>query len=167
MSTTATLGTEVHVPETAVEAGTRVRPPVLFFGTLATGLLLQRLFPFTMFSHRRARIVGAALSIAGLAIGASSIRSMTRAGTPVQPHLPTSAVVTDGPYRYTRNPIYLGMTLLYAGISGLANAAWPLLLLPAVLYGITTGMIEHEERYLEQRFGDQYRQYRERVRRWI
>jgi protein-S-isoprenylcysteine O-methyltransferase Ste14 len=92
---------------------------------------------------------------------------MKRAGTNVDPREPTTAIVTGGPYRFTRNPLYLSMTLVYAGITALANALPAALLLPAVLAFMRRGVIEREERYLERKFGDEYMDYKARVRRWI
>ncbi|MFI5210728.1 MAG: methyltransferase family protein, partial [Gemmatimonadales bacterium] len=69
--------------------------------------------------------------------------------------------------RFSRNPMYVGMTLLYLGIALWANSLWPLLLLPAVLVVMRRGVIAREEAYLERRFGDEYRSYRARVRRWL
>jgi protein-S-isoprenylcysteine O-methyltransferase Ste14 len=85
----------------------------------------------------------------------------------VDPREPTTAIVTGGPYRFTRNPLYLSMTLVYAGITALANALPAALLLPAVLAFMRRGVIEREERYLERKFGDEYMDYKARVRRWI
>jgi protein-S-isoprenylcysteine O-methyltransferase Ste14 len=76
-------------------------------------------------------------------------------------------MVVEGPYRVTRNPIYLAFTLLYAGITVLVNALWAALLLPFVLAIMRRGVIDREERYLERRFGDDYLRYKARVRRWI
>ena len=92
---------------------------------------------------------------------------MHRAGTNVDPYEPATAVVTGGPYRFTRNPMYVGFTLMYAGISALFNALPPVLLLPVVQQLMRRGVIEREERYLERKFGDEYLQYKEKVRRWI
>jgi protein-S-isoprenylcysteine O-methyltransferase Ste14 len=92
---------------------------------------------------------------------------MRRAGTNVDPYEPATAVVTEGPYRFTRNPMYVGFTLMYVGISALANALLPILLLPAVQQLMRRGVIEREERYLERKFGDEYRRYKESVGRWI
>jgi protein-S-isoprenylcysteine O-methyltransferase Ste14 len=92
---------------------------------------------------------------------------MKRAGTNVDPREPTTTIVTGGPYRFTRNPLYLSMTLVYAGITALANALPAALLLPAVLAFMRRGVIEREERYLERKFGDEYMDYKARVRRWI
>jgi protein-S-isoprenylcysteine O-methyltransferase Ste14 len=76
-------------------------------------------------------------------------------------------MVTQGPFQYTRNPAYLSMTMIYTGISSLANALWAILLLPVALQVIQRGVIEREERYLERKFGEEYLRYKARVRRWI
>jgi len=93
--------------------------------------------------------------------------AMRHAGTPTNPYKPVSNIVTEGPFRYTRNPAYLSMTMIYVGVATLANALWAILLLPAVLLAIRRGVIEREERYLEGKFGEEYLRYKARVRRWI
>ena len=85
----------------------------------------------------------------------------------MSPYEPTTALVTEGPYCFTRNPLYLGLTLTYGGISALANALWATLLLPFVLVVMRRGVIDREERYLERAFGEEYIRYKARVRRWI
>jgi protein-S-isoprenylcysteine O-methyltransferase Ste14 len=85
----------------------------------------------------------------------------------VSPYKPTSALVVDGPYRYSRNPIYLADALIYIGISVVIDTLWPILLLPIALAVLQQGVIAREERYLERKFGDQYRQYQASVRRWL
>ena len=97
----------------------------------------------------------------------AEIGEMRRAGTNVDPYKPSTTIVEAGPYRYTRNPLYVGMTLMYGGFSALANALPSVLLLPGVLAVMRRGVIEREERYLEGKFGDEYRAYKARVRRWI
>jgi protein-S-isoprenylcysteine O-methyltransferase Ste14 len=92
---------------------------------------------------------------------------MRRADTPFDPSKPPTALVEDGPFRFTRNPGYLGFALTYAGISLLTGGRWPLVFLPGVLGVIDRGVIAREESYLEERFGDPYRDYRSRVRRWL
>ena len=92
---------------------------------------------------------------------------MHRAGTNIRPDLPTTALVTEGPFRFTRNPLYLGLTLMYAGIALLIPGTWPLLLLVPVLLVMRWGVIAREERYLERKFGEPYRAYLGRVRRWL
>ena len=97
---------------------------------------------------------------------------MRRAGTPIigepfVPERPTSSLITDGPFRYTRNPEYLAGAMIYAGITSLENAFWALLLLPATLLMVQLTAIEREERYLEGKFGEEYLRNKARVRRWI
>ena len=160
-------GTTTAPVSTAVSAGARLHPPALFMGFLMAGFLLQRLFPFKILPGGIARSAGLTLAVSGFALMMRAVRTMRAAGTPVEPYRPSTTLVTTGPYQYTRNPIYIGMTLLYAGLSTLVNAVWPLLLLPSALFLVTKGMVEKEEQYLEQRFGDRYRQYKEHVRRWL
>ena len=88
-------------------------------------------------------------------------------GTNVDPYHPTTAIVEGGPYAYTRNPLYVGMALIYAGVSARANALPAALLLPVVLHLVDRSVIKREERYLEGKFGDEYLRYKGRVRRWI
>ena len=92
---------------------------------------------------------------------------MRSAGTPISPEEPVSNLVTGGPFRYTRNPGYLSMAMIYAGLACLANALWAILLLPATLLVIQHGVIEREERYLKRKFGEEYLRYKARVQRWI
>ena len=92
---------------------------------------------------------------------------MRRAETNVDPRKPATTVVTGGPFRFTRNPLYLSMTLIYGGIAAVANALPAALLLPIVLHLMRRGVIEREERYLERKFGDEYIEYRVRTPRWI
>ena len=91
---------------------------------------------------------------------------MRRAGASLRPNEPTSSLVVEGPYRSSRNPIYLSFTLFYGGITALANSLPSALLLPFVLFVMRRGVIEREERYLERIFGEEYLRYIARVRRW-
>ena len=93
--------------------------------------------------------------------------AMRQADTPTSPYKPVQRIATEGPFRYTRNPGYLAMTLIYAGIASLANELWATLLLPVALLVIQRGVIEREERYLEGKFGEEYLSYKAQVRRWI
>ena len=96
-----------------------------------------------------------------------SIRLFRRAGTSFIPIKPTTALVWSGPYQFTRNPMYLAMACLYLGLALWFDLFWPLILLPGVLAGVQYGVIAREEQYLERKFGDDYRQYKARVRRWL
>jgi protein-S-isoprenylcysteine O-methyltransferase Ste14 len=95
------------------------------------------------------------------------VRAFGRAGTPMDPGSPSQAIVTDGPYRMTRNPAYLGMALTYTGIAIVSSAPWALVPLPVVIAVIDRGVIAREERYLERKFGARYTDYKRRVRRWV
>jgi len=92
---------------------------------------------------------------------------MHRAGTNVRPDRPATALVTGGPFRFSRNPLYVSLIALYLGITLLFDALWPLILLIPVLAFVHWGIVLREERYLELKFGDAYRDYKTRVRRWI
>jgi protein-S-isoprenylcysteine O-methyltransferase Ste14 len=142
-------------------------PPLIYAGALARGLLANVLSPILFLPRGLSRVLGWPLIVGGLLIGSLAFREMRRAGTNVDPREPTTAIVTEGPYRFTRNPLYLCLTLVYAGISALANALWAILLLPLILAVMRRGVIEREERYLERKFGGEYLNYKERVRRWI
>ncbi len=142
------------------------RPPLIYGGALAAGLLAKPLFPAALLPHRVARPIGLPLAVAGLLLFLSSLRTMHREGTDVRTNRPTSSLVVEGPYRFTRNPIYLGFTLFYAGITVLANSLPSALLLPFVLIVMQCGVIEREEHYLERIFGEEYLRYKARVRCW-
>jgi protein-S-isoprenylcysteine O-methyltransferase Ste14 len=114
-----------------------------------------------------ARVLGWALFCSSWLVGGWFMRTIQKAGTPIRTDRPVPRLVTDGPFRYTRNPGYLGLTMLYAGIAVLRNALWAILLLPLVLYVIQRQVIGREERYLERTFGDEYLAYKAQVRRWL
>jgi protein-S-isoprenylcysteine O-methyltransferase Ste14 len=141
-------------------------PPLLFLGPLLGGLLLDRLLPMPRLPGPL-RLMGLPLLAAGMSLSGWFFVTMRRAGTPVDPYQPPTALVTDGPFRHSRNPAYIGLTLCYAGVAFLAGGRWPWLLLPGVFATIDRGVIEREERYLEERFGSDYEDYRRRVRRWL
>ncbi len=113
-----------------------------------------------------ARLLGALLVAAGLFVSYAGVREMRRVGTTPSPRDETPELIVEGPFRYTRNPLYLGLNLVYAGLSLATGVLWALpLLVPLVFY--MDRVIRHEERYLGERFGDEFREYRSRVRRWI
>jgi protein-S-isoprenylcysteine O-methyltransferase Ste14 len=142
-------------------------PPLIYAGALAAGLLANRRYRIPFLPRRLARTLGWPLVACGLAVGFLGAREMRRAETNLDPYKPATAVVTGGPFQFTRNPLYLSMTMVYGGISALANALPPVLLLPIVLRLMRRGVIEREERYLERKFGDVYLQYKAEAPRWI
>ena len=147
--------------------GIAVIPPYIYLGTLLLGLLLDRKLPVPLLPRRMARSLGWPLLGGGITLAVWVLRTMRRAGTSYDLDKPATRLVTDGPFRYSRNPAYVSFTMIYAGLSGLKNSLWPVLLLPIVLIYIQHRVIGAEERYLERRFGDEYLRYKSRVRRWI
>jgi protein-S-isoprenylcysteine O-methyltransferase Ste14 len=140
---------------------------LLFAIPFASGVLLQLLVPIHVLPHRPALALGAVVTALSVAQAVAAAAAMRRARTEINPMRPTTALVTTGPFRYTRNPLYVSLTGLYSGVALLLNALWPLLLVPVVLLVVQRGVIEREEAYLERKFGDAYRAYRARVRRWL
>ncbi len=149
------------------KAGVIAPPPLIFLGTLLIAILLHWLYPINPLPMGIGFVVGVVLIVLSLVMAGSALSLMRRAGTSLNPEEPTTAIVTSGPFRYTRNPIYVSMTLIYLGITLLANALWPLVLLPFVLVAVDRGVIAREERYLERKFGEEYIRYKARVRRWL
>jgi protein-S-isoprenylcysteine O-methyltransferase Ste14 len=144
------------------------RPPLLFLAALLIGLVLDRLrrLPFPVPGVDLVHwIIGGSLILIGLA--AAGIRNFSRAGTPVPSIKPTRALVTTGIHGWTRNPIYLGMFLIYGGIAVAAQSPWTLILTLPLAITIRYGVVAREEVYLERRFCDAYRNYKARVRRWL
>jgi protein-S-isoprenylcysteine O-methyltransferase Ste14 len=148
-------------------AGVRVPPPLIYLGGLAVGFALEALLPGTSLPAVVQWVLGGALLLTGLALLASFNTAFHREGTAVEPWKPTTAIVSTGPYRFTRNPAYVGMALVYTGIAVMSDALWVLLPLPLVLLIIDRGVIAREERYLERKFGQEYLDYKGRVRRWV
>ena len=144
-----------------------VFPPALFGGTLVLGLILHWLRPVPLLPPVAARLLGVVLLVLSAWLARSAEAAMKRAGTNVRPDQPTLAIVMDGPFRFTRNPLYLATTGLYLSVALMVNALWPLVLLPPVLVVLHWGVIRREERYLEAKFGAPYLAYRARVRRWV
>jgi protein-S-isoprenylcysteine O-methyltransferase Ste14 len=151
-------------------AGVIARPPLLFLAALLIGFVLDRLLPLPFpvpgidLVHW---IIGGSLIFIGLALAGAGIRNFFRAATPVPTNEPTRALVTTGIHGWTRNPIYLGMFLIYGGIGVGAGSPWTLILTLPLVITIRYGVVAREEAYLERRFGDTYRDYRARVRRWL
>lgn len=149
-------------------AGVVAPPPLIFLLPLLLGLLLdRRLLHVPLMPPVLARFVGWPLLGGGVALLLWFSSTLRRARTPANPWKPVERVVTHGPYARTRNPGYVAMAVIYAAISVLRNSLWPMLLLPAVLAAIQKGVIEREERYLEGKFGEEYRRYKAATPRWI
>lgn len=142
-------------------------PPLIFLAPLIVGLLLHWAFPITLMPAPIPLTVGLPVIAMGASLFVWAIRAMIRAGTSPDPSEPTKKIVFDGPFRFSRNPIYLSFTIIYVGVTVSTNAVWPILLLPPTVSVLRRGVIEREERYLEEKFGQEYMQYKARVRRWV
>jgi len=144
-------------------------PPALLVASVVAAWVLQRVFPLTWpgMDDLAARIVGLGLGVAGILLMAWSIITLRRARTTVMPTEAAIVLVTDGPFRYRRNPIYLADILILLGIAELMRNAWLVLLTPVFGLLVTWLAIIPEERHLEARFGDEYRAYKARTRRLI
>lgn len=143
-------------------------PPVMYIGALLLGVVIRVLAPISIFSATPAHeiLAGLLLVLSG-AFARWAFLTMRRLGTTANPKKPSEALVTDGPFRISRNPIYVAMTGLYLGLAFLVNSAWPLILLVPLLIVMQWGVILREERYLSGKFGSEYTAYSSRVRRWL
>ena len=147
-----------------------VKPPILFAGAVLLGCLLTWIVPLGPglgAGNVRALAAGGALALVGFALGALSVREFRRAGTSVVPGEPSTVLLDNGPYRFTRNPIYIAFVILYVGLAIMLTSAWMLVLLIPVLIVLQRGVVEREEAYLQSKFGEAYRKYQTRVPRWL
>jgi len=148
----------------------RVLPPVVFAGGLLAGGLVQRFWPFPIVPSGA---VGLLRDSGGVVVGLTSalalwaVHAMKAVGTSPNPARPTTALTFSGPYRFTRNPMYLAFALMSAGVAAVANALWPLLSVPIIVLAIQRIAIRPEERYLAAKFGSEYLAFKDRVPRWL
>jgi protein-S-isoprenylcysteine O-methyltransferase Ste14 len=151
-------------------SGIRFPPPLYYLIGLLVGYGMYWLLPVKLSKPGYALIVytlGASWIILAVLLIGWSLNTLRKADTSPNPMRATTALALDEPYTLSRNPIYLGMTMLCIGISLISNMLWPLLSVPVVMVIIDRIVIRKEESYLETKFGDEYRQYKKRVRRWI
>jgi len=149
------------------------RPPFLFLGALLLGFVSDHLLPLPFPvsrigpAHWISAVIAGSLILTGIGVFAAGIRNFSSAATPVQGTKPTRALVTTGIHGWSRNPIYLGMFLVYGGIGIAVRSPWILILALPLAITMRYGVVAREEVYLERRFGDAYRDYKARVRRWL
>jgi protein-S-isoprenylcysteine O-methyltransferase Ste14 len=151
----------------ADKAGVIAPPPLIYLGAIVAGALLERVWPWKLPTERWGPVVGALLVVAAVVLFVPAVLALMRAGTPPEPYKPTTAIVTSGPYRFTRNPIYVSFTLVQLGIALWAGSGWILALFVPVIVLMHYGVIAREERYLTRKFGEEYSRYRRSVRRWV
>jgi len=142
-------------------------PPLIYVAGFLGGVGLELAFPIEALPLGAAMAAGLAGFALWLALDGAAMLHFRRAGTSIEVSTPVDALVTSGPYRFTRNPMYLGMALLYTGLSLALGVIWGLAVLPVILVVVDRVVIPPEERHLEAKFGEEYRAYRSRVRRWI
>ncbi|WP_243303061.1 methyltransferase family protein [Geothrix oryzisoli] len=148
--------------------GVRLPPPAVFLAGLGIGFLLQRRWPLALLpAGILPRLLGGLAILLAGALALWAFRTFHRAHTTVRPDRAASTLMTQGPFRFTRNPLYLSLALLQAGLALLAHALWPALMLLPVLLVIRLHVIAREERHLLGRFGPEYQAYCRTVRRWF
>lgn len=147
--------------------GIKIPPPLIYLLPLLVGLILDRKAHVPFLPRRAARSLGWPLLGGGVLLSRWFLQTMREADAPVRTDRPVPRLTTEGPFRYTRNPGYLSLAMIYAGIATLRNALWAILFLPLVLYVTQREVIGREERYLERTFGEEYSTYKARVRRWV
>ena len=151
-------------------SGVRYPPPLAFAIPLAMGFLLDRIMPMPLVGPDRrigSVIVGVVIAAAGIVLASWAARTFHRAQTPVNPFQPSTALVREGPFRFSRNPMYVGMSILAVGLAIVVNSFWPILFLPVSLVVVHATVIRREERYLSKLFGAAYDDYRRHVRRFL
>lgn len=140
---------------------------MIYVAALFGGLALDCVWPIRLLSTWSAYLVGTLLLIASVLIIPSVFRRFRRARTSFNVRKPATALITDGPYRFSRNPAYVSLTLLYLGVALLLNNVWVVLLVLPALLVMDLWIVRSEERHLEERFGEQYVCYKNTVRRWV
>ena len=144
-----------------------VRPPLVYGVAIVTGLLLESGWPLPFLPRRLTALLGSVLVVVGVAVFSYCIRTFQTAGTPVPGNKPTTIIVRTGPYRFSRNPIYLAFSIFQLGIASWVNSVWLIATLIAAVALMVSVVIPREERYLERRFGADYVDYKRSVRRWL
>jgi len=144
-------------------------PPILFFTLVLIGFIAKWLFPFNLIFHTwPARlIIGMPLfTLSGL-IAISALIIMKKNKTAINFKNPTTKFIIEGPFRFSRNPLYFSLLLVMGSIAVIANSAWHLISLAILFLVFNFGIVAREEHYLENTFGEKYSQYKNKVRRWI
>ena len=149
------------------DPGIKVPPPLIYLLPLVLGLVLDTRARVPFLPRGVARALGWPLVGGGAALNGWFLRTIREADVPIRTDRPVPRLTTEGPFRHSRNPSYLALAMIYAGIAALRNSLWAALLLPLVVYVIRREVIGREERYLERAFGEEYLAYKARVRRWV
>jgi len=145
----------------------RVHPPIIYAISILSGIGLNNLWPLSMPFGLHGRLFGGIIIVAATLIAAWALLYFHRHDTDVRPDKPDRALITSGPYRFTRNPLYIVLTLAQITAAVWLDNPWILLLVVASVIVITRYAITREELYLERLFGQEYLKYKQRVRRWF
>ncbi len=152
---------------TTDSAGVKFPPPFIFLLSILIGLGIHRFWPMSIVPSSLAMPLGVAFIVASIALAFLGFRELGRHKTTTRPDEPSSTIVKTGPYRFTRNPLYVSLSTLQLGIGLWTNNLWIVLMLIPVWIVMTTQVIAREEAYLERAFGEDYLRYKASVRRWI
>lgn len=147
--------------------GVAFHPPFLVIALALTGWMLWREAALPFLPTAVARPLGAALGMASFGLFSWAVLTLHRAGTNIPTHLSATTLVTSGPYRFSRNPIYLGLATGFAAVAAWLNSAWFVIMIVLFVGLMTAGVIVREERYLRDKFGRPYQDYCAEVRRWL
>jgi protein-S-isoprenylcysteine O-methyltransferase Ste14 len=147
--------------------GITVPPPLIYLLPLVFGLLLDRRRHIPFLPSGAARGLGWALLGGGAMLNGWFLRTIRKTYVPIRTDKPVPRLTTEGPFRYSRNPSYLALAMIYAGIAFLLNSLWAILFLPLVVVVMQREVIGREERYLERTFGEEYLTHKGKVRRWV
>jgi protein-S-isoprenylcysteine O-methyltransferase Ste14 len=146
-----------------------IPPPLIFFGFLGVGFLLDYLFPFKLLRLPWGLQIfcSGILSLISGYFALGSIIVLMRNKTPFNPSKPTTKIVHQGPFRFSRNPMYLALVLLLAAVAVFTGSIWLCLAVPALFIVLDVGAVKPEEEYLQRNFGNRYQKYKDNVRRWL
>ena len=148
-------------------AGVIAPPPLIFLGFVLVGLALEYLWSAPLLGQTAQYVVAAVLIAVAFLIAIPTFVQFAKAKTHVDPYKPVTAIITQGPFRLTRNPLYLGMAIIQLGIAAAVDGIWIAVLVIPTIAVLNAGVIAREERYLEQKFGEEYLAYKAAVRRWV
>lgn len=156
MKTDLNLGTGIKLP-----------PPIIYLAALIIGVVVDDFWPFSPLPEIWGEIVGSVLILVSFLLVPTFLIRFKKAGTPFDVRKSATTLITDGPYRYSRNPAYISLTLLYLGLGAFFINAWILVFVIPVLLIMDLRIVRKEERYLEAKFGEEYLRYKSVVRRWL
>ena len=156
-----------HEAKQPDHAGVAFHPPLLLLASLGVGFLLRWLVPHPVLAAPASATIGPVVVALSFGVFIWALVTMLRGHASIPTNTPTEAIVTDGPYRLSRNPIYLSMILLQVGVGIWTASLWFFILAAVCVALLTWGVIRREERYLTRKFGNEYLSYKSNVRRWI